>query len=139
MKMKYKRMLCWVRPHEKKELKKAVKDQFPLVFAKNFDDFKNNIAPDSYLIFSATRARYFNKLRNLIRMFPDCTFFIYGQRADEECEDKAFFIQEEPNVINGQYIAKDFFANFINEIPDLWEWTLSRLPNQHLRYTTSVV
>jgi hypothetical protein len=137
--MKYTRMLCWVRPHEKKELINAVNGQFPLIFPKNYEEFKNSITPESYLIFSATRARYLNKLINLVRMFPDCTFFIYGQRANEEGEDKAFFIQEEPNVTKGQYVAKDFYANFINEIPDLWEWTLSRLPNQHLRYTTSVV
>jgi len=135
--MKYKRMLCWVRPHEKKELKEAVNDQFPIVFAKNYEDFKKNITPDSYLIFSATRSRYLNKLKDLVRMFPNCTFFIYGQGANEESEDNAWFIQQEPNVTNGQYVAKDFLANFINEIPDLWKWTLSRLPNQNLRYRVS--
>ena len=137
--MKYKRMLCWVRPHEKKELKEAVNGRFSLVFAKNYDDFKSKILLDDYLIFSATRARYLNKLRNLVRSFPNCIFFIYGQQANEEGEDKAFFIQEEPNVTNGQYIAKDFCENFYNKIPDLWKWTLSKLPNKHLRYTSSVM
>jgi len=51
--MKYKRMLCWVRPHEKKEPKETVNGRFPLVFAKNYEDFKNQITPDAYLIFSA--------------------------------------------------------------------------------------
>jgi len=41
--MKYKRMLCWVRPHEKRMLKEAVNELFPLVFAKNYDDFRSQI------------------------------------------------------------------------------------------------
>lgn len=120
-------MVCWVRPQEKKELKEAVNGQFPLVFAKNYDDFKSKITEYSYLVFSATRARYLNKLRKLIREFENCIFYIYGQQDDEENEDKAYFIQDEPNVIKGQYTAKEFCLNFTGDIPDLREWGINRV------------
>jgi hypothetical protein len=53
--MKYSRMLCWVRPHEKKELIEAVNGQFPIVFAKNYKDFESQINEGDYLVISLSK------------------------------------------------------------------------------------
>ncbi|GMO48661.1 MAG: hypothetical protein Pg6C_11280 [Treponemataceae bacterium] len=50
--MKYTKMLCWVRPHEKKELIEAVNGQFPIVFAKTFNSLKRKIRENDYLVIS---------------------------------------------------------------------------------------
>jgi hypothetical protein len=64
--MKYNRMLCWVRPHEKKELKEAVNGRLPLVFAQKYDDFANQICKGDYLVLSISRAEtHLNKLKML--------------------------------------------------------------------------
>jgi hypothetical protein len=120
--MKYTRMLCWVRPQEKKELKEAVNGRFPLVFAKNYDDFKIKIGEGDYLVFSGTRAHNINNILNLVRSFPDLYFVILGQTGDEILEDKAYFIQFEPNIVNGQYSITEIISNYLGEILDLWEY-----------------
>jgi hypothetical protein len=119
--MEYNRMLCWVRPHEKKELKSVIGNQFPVVFAKSFEDFKRQITPDSYLIFSAVHAKQ-SKLKNLIQSFPNNIFRIYGEGRNEEGIDQAFFLQDEPNVQKGKYMTEEFVDNYQGKIKDLWQW-----------------
>ena len=120
-KMKYNRMLCWVRPHEKKELKEAVNGQFPLVFAKNFDDFKNQIRNDDYLVISLTKARRgLLRLQELIRCFPNNNFVMYQVRDDEVFSHSEFLIMNESNVVDGQYDATEIRDNFLGIIKDLW-------------------
>ena len=120
--MKYKRMLCWVRPHEKKELKEAVKRRFPLVFAKNYDDFKNQITDDSYLIISLSKAKFgFTKLKSLQKDFPLNKFHFYTLRNNEYLSASQFHIMDEENFIPGQYNAKEFVDNFCGIIPDLYK------------------
>jgi len=121
--MKYKRMLCWVRPHEKKELEEAVNVQFPLVFAKNYDDFKNQINKDDYLIFSLSKAKNIKKIKSLVQFFPENKFNLYTL-GEEIMDINHFKIMEEKNVTRGQYSAEHFVSNYLGEIPDLWEWSL---------------
>ena len=73
--MKYKRMLCWVRPHEKKKLKEIVGNKFPVIFSKNYEDFRKNIKNGDFLLFSIVKAsKGFKKCQQLVRSFPQYTF-----------------------------------------------------------------
>jgi hypothetical protein len=119
--MKYTRMLCWVRPHEKKELIKAVNNRFPIAFAKNFDDFKNKISKNDYLIISLSKARCGKKIFDLINTFSNYIFHLYEIRSNEINTNSGFKLMSEKNVIDGQYHAKELCDNYLNIIPDLWE------------------
>ena len=120
--MKYARMLCWVRPHEKKELKEAVNNQFPLVFAKNYDDFKNKIREGDYIVMSLSKALFgLNKLQALVRSFPSSIFHLYSLKDTEEMFYQQSLIMNEQNVIDGQYYADELRDNFLQVIPDLWK------------------
>jgi len=119
--MKYNRMLCWVRPHEKKELKKAVNGQFTIVFAKNHDDFKNQIEDGDYLVISLTKAKNgLSRLQELVRSFLNNTFVMYQLRDDETFTHLEFLIMNEPNVVDGQYDATEIRDNFLGIIKNLW-------------------
>jgi hypothetical protein len=117
-------MFCWVRPHEKKELKEAVNKQFPLIFAKNYEDFIKQIQEDDYLVFSLSRARNINKIRKLVRTFPKFRFNLYalGEEVMNTCH---FKIMTEENVTKGQYPADCFVPNYLGNIIDLWDWKLN--------------
>jgi hypothetical protein len=119
--MKYTRMLCWVRPHEKKELKEAVNGQFPLVFAKNYDDFKSKIENGDYLVFSIVKAAHgFKKCKVLIQSFPDKKFYLYYRRNEDGfMTDNEVTLFEEPNVIPGQYGAAILVRNYLDEEKNL--------------------
>jgi hypothetical protein len=120
--MKYTRMFCWVRPHEKKELKEAVRGQFPLVFAKNYDDFKNQIKVDDYLVISFIKI---NKItQKLIQSFPNNKFVFYEIKEKYNMTSIQFDITNEPNIITGQYGAIEIVDNYLGIIPDLWEMRL---------------
>jgi len=120
--MKYKRMLCWVRPHEKKELKEVVNGQFPIVFAKNYDDFLKQITDSSYLILSLSKAKFgFTKLKSLQKDFPLNKFHFYILKDSEYLSASQFHIMNEENFIPGQYNAKELADNFLGIIPDLYK------------------
>jgi len=91
------------------------------VFAKNFDDFKNQIKEGDYLVFSLSRAKNLNKIKSLVRSFPDIQFNLYdlGEKAMSSCH---FEIMDEPNVTKGQYDASCFVENYLGKIEDLWIW-----------------
>jgi hypothetical protein len=84
--MEYARMVCWVRPHEKKELIEVVDGQFSLVFAKNYDDFKSKINDDDYLVVSLKLAHKYisgfsKMLENCcqnIQILLDCNGQVFG-------------------------------------------------------------
>ena len=66
--MKYKRMFCWLRHEEKKELKEAVNSRFPLAFAKNYEDFREQIKKDDYLVISMTKISIgWNKINEFLK------------------------------------------------------------------------
>jgi hypothetical protein len=120
--MKYEKMLCWVRPHEKKELKEAVAGRFPLVFAKNYEDFKAQITDDAYLVFSASRAKRLTALQKLLYLFPNNIFVVFGEGPEEEGVYKVSFLRNEPNVVKGRYSEFEIVDNFLGKISDLWEF-----------------
>jgi signal peptidase I len=120
--MKYKRMFCWVRPHEKKALKKAVNEQFPLEFAKNFDDFKKQIRKGDYLIFSLSKAKNISKVLQLVRSFSSIKFNLFALREKDYIKPCHIIIMKEKNVTKGQYLADTLVLNYLGEIKDLWEW-----------------
>jgi hypothetical protein len=124
--MKYKRMLCWVRPHEKKELEKAVSGQFPLMFAKNYEDFRSNITQDSYLVISLSKARCGEKIFNLIKQFSNNCFYLYQIRPEEINTIPGGKLMFEDNVIMGQYGAEELRDNYLGIIPDLWKMRMNQ-------------
>jgi hypothetical protein len=120
--MKYKRMFCWVRPHEKKELKEAVNKQFPLKIEKNYNDFKSKINENDYLILSLSKVKFgFNKIQKLIKQFSNFQFNFYELKDLDEMIAKQALIMNEKNVIIGQYSANELRDNYLEIIPDLWE------------------
>ncbi|MDR1627763.1 MAG: hypothetical protein LBR79_03220 [Oscillospiraceae bacterium] len=119
--MKYTKMLCWVRPHEKKELIKAANGQFSLNFAKNYDDFKNKIKKNDYLVMSLAKARCGRKIFDLVNLFHNYIFHLYEIRPEEVNTNSGFKLMSENNVIDDQYGAKELHDNYLGIIPDLWE------------------
>jgi hypothetical protein len=119
--MKYNRMLCWVRPHEKRELKKAVNSQFPLEFAKNYEDFELKINKNDYLVISLSKVKFgFVKIRKLINKFSKFNFKFYEVKEHDELISKQILIMDEKNVTNGQYSADELKDNYLGVIKDLW-------------------
>jgi hypothetical protein len=115
-------MLCWVRPHEKKELKEVVHGQFPLVFAKNYEDFKNKITDSDYLVMSYIKVN--KKTRQLIQNFPNNKFVFYEIKEKYIMTFIQFDISNEPNIIIGQYSATEIVDNYLGIIPDLYKMRL---------------
>ena len=117
--MAYNKMLCWVRPREKKELKAAVNNQFPLVFAKSYNDLKCKIECGDYIVISFKRAT--KKTKELIKLFPNNVFAFYEIKEGYIMTSSQFNISDEPNVIIGQYSAIELTNNYLGVIPDLWK------------------
>ena len=104
-------MLCWVRPHERKKLKAVIGNKFPVIFARNYEDFKNNIHTDDYLLFSIVKAsKGFKKCRQLVRSFPQCTFHLYF-RDDGVTTNNELDMFLENNVASGQHT----YLNIVND------------------------
>jgi hypothetical protein len=122
--MKYKRMLCWVRPHEKKELTEAVNGQFPLVFAKNYEDFKSQIKKDDYLVISFKRVN--KRIQQLVKEFNKNTFVFFEIKEKYIMTSSQFHISDEKNAIAGQYGAFEIVDNYLGIIPNLWKMRLNR-------------
>jgi hypothetical protein len=87
--MKYTRMLCWIRPHEKTLLLEEIKLQnkdIPVVFVDSLRKFKKNITTDSALILSwawAEKKSGMKKLQKLLRAFSQHWFAFYTLGAEE--------------------------------------------------------
>jgi len=124
-------MLCWVRPHEKKELIEEIKGRFPVVFAKNFDDFKGQIQDGDYLVMSITKVRCGKKVFELVRQFPDNRFNLYIVGPTEFFPCLAGLLMNEPNVTDGQYNAQEIVDNYLGVIPDLWEYRKHDDPHKY--------
>lgn len=119
-------MLCWVRPHEKVDLINAVNGEFPIDFAKNYEDFQSQIEEDDYLIFSCCKARFgLKKLQQLVRAFPNCIFHLYQIKETDLFTSTESLLMFEPNVIEGQYGATELVDNFYGKIKDLWKKRLN--------------
>jgi hypothetical protein len=120
--MPYKRMFCWVRPHEKKALIEAVNKRFPLAFAKNMEDFRNNITEGDYLIFSLSKAKFgYKKVLEFVQSFPNFRFNLYEALSHDGVYATEFYLMHEDNVTEGQYGAQELVDNYLGIIPDLWE------------------
>ena len=112
--MKYNRMLCWVRPFEKRDLIKEAKGEIPLVFAKNFDEFKSSIKGDDFLVMSIVRAvRNLTKMQNVTREFPNNDFYLY-YRSNEEgyMTENELELFREKNIVNGQFMPSGLVSSF---------------------------
>jgi hypothetical protein len=128
--MKYTRMFCWLRPHEKDELMAAADNRFPIVFAKSYDDFIKNICDGDYLVVSFEKVN--NELLSLIRKFHNNTFAFYEIQEFYEMTELQFDIANEQNVIKGQYGAEELVKNYLGLIPDLWNMRLSQIKTSGL-------
>jgi len=111
--MKYKRMFCWVRPDEKKELEKAVNGQFSLEFARNFDDFKNKINKNDYLVMSMTKISIgWNKIYSLIENHHNLQFHLFDKKFGSYTVRELLFLNMRKNVINKKYLADELVYEF---------------------------
>ena len=118
-KMKYNRMLCWVRPHEKKELKEAVNGQFPLVFAKNFDDFRNQINEGDYLVLSITKISIgWKKMNDFIENFKNTQFHLLDKNFRKYKANELLFLGIQKNVIMYKYHLRVLIKEFYGESID---------------------
>jgi hypothetical protein len=114
-KMKYTKMLCWVRPKEKKEIIKVANGRFPVEFTKNYYDFKSRIVPGVCPVFSIVKAvRGLKKCQNLVRSFSTIEFFLY-YRSNEDgyMTDNEMTLFEEKNIANGQFTAFELVEKYL--------------------------
>jgi len=118
-------MLCWVRPHEKKELEKAVNGQFPLVFAKNYKDLKNQILLGDYIVISFKRVN--SKIKRLSEEFNKNIFVFFEIKEKYSMTSTQFHISDAKNVTAGQYGAEEITNNFLGLIPNLWKIRLNQI------------
>jgi len=118
--MKYKRMYCWVRPNEKKALRETSNGQFPLVFAKNYDEFKSQINDDDFLVMSIIKAvRGLKKMQELVRSFPQNMFHLYYRSNEDGCmTDNEMTLFEERNIVNGQFMPSGLIKNYLDNAKD---------------------
>jgi hypothetical protein len=107
--MNYKKMLCWVRPNEKKELEKAVGNKFSVFFVKTKKDFLENINKDVFPVISLKNAYQLNALYKIVRKFPTLIFYIMRQDIDyEPITGKESAFLDEPNI----FVYKNKRSNF---------------------------
>jgi hypothetical protein len=83
--LKYTKIVCFVRPQDRKELEDEIKD-IPLIFANSLRDFAKKITDDSYLIMSLGYITDWNvgKFKRFVRKFPNNIFNLYGLKMLEE-------------------------------------------------------
>jgi hypothetical protein len=114
--MKYKRMLCWIDKYEKIKIQTENKKyNVSIFFARNYDEFKNEINDDSYLVISTKKARY-KKTFDIIHSYPNNKFHAFGRL------DGAFTTKQESNLLEEinvwspqypQYTANTLLEDFI--------------------------
>ena len=121
---KYKNIICWVSPDEKKCLNEInQKFNVPIIFAKNYDEFITLIELNSYPVFSLKKGNTCcAKLQNVVRKFPKVIFQALA-RLDHKgltpMESDILF--EETNVIHLSYDVDEIFKEFIGEFISLYE------------------
>jgi hypothetical protein len=123
--MKYTRMLCWVRPQDRKELEAVAKD-IPLEFVNSLSEFESKITKDSYLIVSLGYINY--NFKKFADKFPDNTFNLYGVKAHEKQTIQQTLTMGYNNITNGQYDAEELRKNYLGIIKDLWQYRLFENP-----------
>jgi CO dehydrogenase/acetyl-CoA synthase gamma subunit (corrinoid Fe-S protein) len=115
-------MLCWIYPHEKKELIKVVNNQFPLVFAKNYDDFCNQINKTDYLILSIIKAKTdLIELKTLLESYQQYKFHFVGHLDSESYLQEEFEILEEENAVSVPYDVNELFLEAIGKIENIFQ------------------
>jgi hypothetical protein len=123
--MKYKGILCYVRPQEKKEIEFAMQD-IPLEFVDSLSEFEKKITKNSYLIVSLF---FSNKdLKNLADKFPNNTFNFYRLKANEEQTSEQTSLMGYNNITDCQYSADELRNNYLGIIDDLWKYRLFENP-----------
>ena len=90
-----------------KKIKEIIGDKFPIVFSKNYEDFRKNINNDDFLLFSIVKAsNRFKKCQQLVKSFPNNTFHLYF-RDDGIISENELDMFLENNVASGQYTYLD--------------------------------
>ena len=115
--MSYTRMLCWLSRDEIKCLKKENENyRIPIVFAKNYEEFKALIKNDDYLVFSTKKAKHnMNKLLTMLYSFPNNFFHLYVRTNDGNMSANEIEIQREKNV-SCMYDPNELIKEFVGEI-----------------------
>jgi hypothetical protein len=129
--MKYDRMICWVRPHEKQDLIAEIKERFPVLFVDNVKSLKELIKTNDYVVISCGFAEYFLEEIQDVARTTNNTIALYDRTQDEDFTVNAGDLFREPNVITGLWWSEDIVKNFLGEIPDLTRYVLE---NFHLEF-----
>jgi hypothetical protein len=110
-------MLCWLSRDEIKRLKKENENyHIPIVFAKNYENFKALIKNDDYLVFSTKKAKHnMNKLLSMLHSFPNNYFHLYVRTNDGNMSSNEVEIQHEKNV-SCMYDPNELIKEFVGEI-----------------------
>lgn len=123
--MKYKRMLCWVRPQDRHEIEISIIG-VPLTFVDTLAEFENKITNDSYLVVSL--AYITNDFKAFADKFPNNQFNLYRLKSMEEQTAEQSLVMGYKNITDGQYEAKELKDNYFGNINDLWQYRLSENP-----------
>ena len=111
--MKYDRMLCWVSPQEKKEIIEVANGQIPLVFAKNFNDFKKQINVNDYLVMSMTKISIgWEKMNDFIKSFQNIQFHLFDKKYGWYTLKELLFLTAQENIVNKKYYPEELIEEF---------------------------
>jgi hypothetical protein len=114
--MKYTRMVCWVNLKEKQYIKNTnLQHNIPIIFAKNYDEFRSLINENSYLVLSIMKAKFsYNKVCNLVQEYPNFLFHVIRRLDDAfTTKNEYSFLAHEINVIHKQYDAIDLINEYL--------------------------
>jgi hypothetical protein len=113
-----KRIVAWVDRYEKKTLVEANLNNNSIHFAKNQDNFVENLTDDVFPVISVKKAHKINTLRQIVRAFPALRFYALARLDGEFTTPNEFsFIIDEPNVFNPSvrrnlYVASEIISLF---------------------------
>jgi hypothetical protein len=110
--MKYKRMVCWVRDHEKQALQSVINAQFPVIFVDDYVILQNTALDDDYIIISLAYASSVHMLQAPIHY--------YELLEEELITVTQFNAMESQHAVKGQYSAQELVGNYLGLIDDLW-------------------
>jgi hypothetical protein len=118
--MKYTRMVCFVRPIEKKALKEANVKNIPILFIRSTFLMKMIIRSNDYIVVSSMEANNnIKRAKKIVRAFPKNTIVLYDKQPNEDMPAIAGELFHEPNVIGGLFWADDIMNHYLGIIPDL--------------------
>jgi len=121
-KMKYKRMVCFVNPQEREGINKVVNDQLPLIFAKDYNNFKDCLHENDYLVLSIQKAnKELVELKSLLNNFKQYKFHFIGHLDGEGFSPEEFEILDEENAVSIPYDIEELLLEASGKIDNIFQ------------------